>query len=98
MTTPARLYGGTASALALLSRRNREVLVECYYGRRSVAEAAVRLGASPAEVKSRLYYALRSLRLALEEAALEEAGLEDAAVELAAAEDAAESASGEAGR
>jgi RNA polymerase sigma-70 factor, ECF subfamily len=56
-----------AEALARLSRAHREVLVECFYLGHSVAEAAVRLGVPTGTVKSRTYYALRSLRLALEE-------------------------------
>ena len=56
-----------AEALARLSRPHREVLYECFYQGRSVAEAAVRLGVPPGTVKSRTHYALRSLRLVLEE-------------------------------
>jgi RNA polymerase sigma-70 factor (ECF subfamily) len=56
-----------AEALAQLSPQHRAVLVECFYGGRSVAEAAVRLGVPPGTVKSRTHYALRALRLALEE-------------------------------
>ena len=56
-----------AEALGRLSAAHREVLVECFYRGRSVAEAAARLGVPPGTVKSRTHYALRSLRLALEE-------------------------------
>ncbi len=56
-----------AEALARLSRSHREVLVECFYRGRSVAEAAARLGVPPGTVKSRTHYALRSLRMALDE-------------------------------
>jgi RNA polymerase sigma-70 factor (ECF subfamily) len=56
-----------ADALAALSAEHRAVLVETYYRGRSVAEAAERLGVPPGTVKSRTYYALRSLRLRLEE-------------------------------
>jgi RNA polymerase sigma-70 factor (ECF subfamily) len=56
-----------AEALARLSAVHREVLVECFYQGRSVAEAAARLGVPPGTVKSRTHYALRSLRLVLEE-------------------------------
>src|SRR5215510_14044038 len=56
-----------AEALARLTPAHREVLLECFYRGRSVAEAAVRLGVPPGTVKSRTHYALRSLRLALEE-------------------------------
>jgi RNA polymerase sigma-70 factor (ECF subfamily) len=43
------------------------VLLECFYSGRSVAEAADRLGVPPGTVKSRTHYALRALKLALEE-------------------------------
>ncbi|NHC16424.1 sigma-70 family RNA polymerase sigma factor [Motilibacter deserti] len=56
-----------ADALAALSPAHREVLVETYYCGRSVAEAAAVLGVPPGTVKSRAHYALRALRLALEE-------------------------------
>jgi RNA polymerase sigma-70 factor (ECF subfamily) len=56
-----------AEALARLSAPHREVLIECFYRGRSVAETATRLGIPPGTVKSRTHYALRSLRLALEE-------------------------------
>jgi RNA polymerase sigma-70 factor (ECF subfamily) len=56
-----------AEALGRLSPVHREVLVECFYQGRSVAEAATRLGIPPGTVKSRTHYALRSLRLVLEE-------------------------------
>jgi RNA polymerase sigma-70 factor (ECF subfamily) len=56
-----------AEALARLSAMHRDVLVECFYRGRSVAEAAMRLGIPPGTVKSRTHYALRSLRLVLEE-------------------------------
>jgi RNA polymerase sigma-70 factor (ECF subfamily) len=56
-----------AEALGRLSPVHRQVLVECFYQGRSVAEAAARLGIPPGTVKSRTHYALRSLRLVLEE-------------------------------
>ena len=56
-----------AEALTRLSPEHRAVLVECYYGGRSVAEAARHLGIPEGTVKSRAHYALRSLRLQLEE-------------------------------
>jgi RNA polymerase sigma-70 factor (ECF subfamily) len=56
-----------AEALARLSAPHREVLIECFYRGRSVAETASRLGIPAGTVKSRTHYALRSLRLALEE-------------------------------
>ena len=56
-----------ADALRQLSQQHREVLLECYYRGCSVAQAAQRLGIPAGTVKSRTYYALRALRLALEE-------------------------------
>jgi RNA polymerase sigma-70 factor (ECF subfamily) len=56
-----------AEALQRLSAQHREVLVECFYQGRSVAETAARLGVPPGTVKSRTHYALRSLRMALDE-------------------------------
>ncbi|MEZ0577680.1 sigma-70 family RNA polymerase sigma factor [Nocardioides sp. MH1] len=56
-----------AEALTRLSEEHRAVLLECYYRGRSVAEASRRLGVPEGTVKSRTHYALRSLRLALEE-------------------------------
>jgi RNA polymerase sigma-70 factor (ECF subfamily) len=56
-----------AEALSRLSAPHRQVLVECFYQGRSVADAATRLGVPPGTVKSRTHYALRSLRLVLEE-------------------------------
>jgi RNA polymerase sigma-70 factor (ECF subfamily) len=56
-----------ADALERLSTEHRQVLVLCYFGGRSVAEAAAELGVPPGTVKSRTHYALRSLRLVLEE-------------------------------
>lgn len=56
-----------AGAVATLSEDHRAVLLETYYRGRSVAEAAAVLGVPAGTVKSRTYYALRALRLALEE-------------------------------
>ena len=56
-----------ADALTRLSPEHRAVLLECYYRGRSVAEAARILGIPEGTVKSRTHYALRALRLALEE-------------------------------
>lgn len=56
-----------AEALTRLSPEHRAVLLECYYRGSPVAEAAARLGIPPGTVKSRTHYALRALRLALEE-------------------------------
>jgi RNA polymerase sigma-70 factor (ECF subfamily) len=56
-----------ADALRSLSDDHRAVLVECYYRDQSVAEAARHLEIPEGTVKSRMHYALRALRLALEE-------------------------------
>ena len=56
-----------AEAITRLSAEHRAVLLECYYRGRPVAEAARRLGVPEGTVKSRTHYALRALRLALEE-------------------------------
>jgi RNA polymerase sigma-70 factor (ECF subfamily) len=56
-----------AEALAALSPAHRAVLLETYYRGSSVAQAAARLGIPPGTVKSRAYYALRELRLLLQE-------------------------------
>jgi RNA polymerase sigma-70 factor (ECF subfamily) len=54
-------------AVTKLSPEHRAVLLECYYRGRPVADAARRLGIPEGTVKSRTHYALRALRLALEE-------------------------------
>jgi RNA polymerase sigma-70 factor (ECF subfamily) len=56
-----------AEAVTRLSPEHRAVLLECYYRGRPVAEAARRLGVPVGTVKSRTHYALRALKLALEE-------------------------------
>jgi len=56
-----------AEAVTKLSPDHRAVLVECYYRGSSVADAARQLGIPEGTVKSRTHYALRALRLALEE-------------------------------
>ena len=56
-----------ADALRSLSPDHRRVIVEVYYRGRSVAEAAAVLGVPPGTVRSRTFYALRALRVALEE-------------------------------
>lgn len=53
--------------LAALSPDHRAVLVETFYRGRSVRQAAAVLGIPEGTVKSRTYYALRALRVALEE-------------------------------
>ncbi|GAA2886267.1 sigma-70 family RNA polymerase sigma factor [Streptosporangium fragile] len=59
-----------AEALAALRPEHREVLAEVYYQGKSVKEAAEALGIPAGTVKSRTYYALRALKLALEERGL----------------------------
>ena len=56
-----------AAALGRLTQEHRDVLRECYFLGSSVAQAAHALGTAPGTVKSRTYYALRALRLAIEE-------------------------------
>ncbi|HXW45199.1 MAG TPA: sigma-70 family RNA polymerase sigma factor [Streptosporangiaceae bacterium] len=59
-----------ADALTALRPEHRGVLLETYYYGKSVAEAALTLGIPAGTVKSRTFYALRALRLALEERGL----------------------------
>ncbi|GGQ04874.1 RNA polymerase sigma factor [Streptosporangium pseudovulgare] len=59
-----------AEAVATLRPEHREVLAEVYYRGKSVKEAAETLGVPAGTVKSRTYYALRALKLALEERGL----------------------------
>jgi len=59
-----------AEALASLRPEHREVLMAVYYGGQSVKEASQSLGIPAGTVKSRTYYALRALKLALEERGL----------------------------
>ena len=56
-----------AAALGRLTQEHRDVLRECCFLGSSVAQAAHVLGIAPGTVKSRTYYALRALRLAIEE-------------------------------
>jgi len=55
------------AALQKLSAEHRAVLHECYFRGSSVAEAATALGIPAGTVKSRTHYAMRALKLALEE-------------------------------
>jgi RNA polymerase sigma-70 factor, ECF subfamily len=59
-----------ADALRSLRPEHRGVLLETYYYGKSVAEASVALGIPAGTVKSRTFYALRALRLELEERGL----------------------------
>lgn len=63
----ALLAWEVAEALRTLSPSHRRVLLEVHYRDRSVAEASAVLGIPEGTVRSRTYYALRALRLALEE-------------------------------
>lgn len=56
-----------AEALRTLSPEHREALIEVYYRGRTAAEAAQVLGVPPGTVKSRVHYALRTLRVTLAE-------------------------------
>ena len=54
-------------ALKALSQSHREILVETYFRGRTVPEAAEVLGLPLGTAKSRVYYALRALRSALQQ-------------------------------
>lgn len=56
-----------ADALSTLSAEHRSVLVAAYWQGRTTADIAHRLQVPQGTVKSRLFYALRALRLGLEE-------------------------------
>lgn len=56
-----------AEALSSLSHAHREVLTETIMRNRTVNEAADILGIPLGTVKTRVYYALRALRIVLEE-------------------------------
>jgi RNA polymerase sigma-70 factor (ECF subfamily) len=63
----ALLAWEVGEALRTLSAEHRRVLLEVHYRDRPVAEAAAVLGIPEGTVRSRTFYALRALRLALEE-------------------------------
>jgi RNA polymerase sigma-70 factor (ECF subfamily) len=63
----ALLAWEVTDALRALNPQHRQVLLEVHYRDRSVAETAAVLGIPEGTVRSRTYYALRALRLALEE-------------------------------
>lgn len=54
-------------AMRRIGEQHRRVLVETYYRGRPYAEVAAELGVPEGTVKSRVYYGLRALRVALEE-------------------------------
>ncbi|CAM5668987.1 RNA polymerase sigma factor [Streptomyces spiroverticillatus] len=56
-----------SDALDDLTPAHREALVETYFKGRTVGEAAEVLGVPSGTVRSRVFYALRSMKLALEE-------------------------------
>ena len=59
-------------AMRRIGERHREILVETYYRGRPYAEVAEELGVPEGTVKSRVYYGLRALRVALEEIGYED--------------------------
>src|SRR4051795_11550334 len=59
-------------AMRRIGDQHREILVETYYRARPYAEVAGELGIPVGTVKSRVYYALRALRIALEEMGYED--------------------------
>jgi RNA polymerase sigma-70 factor, ECF subfamily len=54
-------------AMRRIGEQHRQVLVETYYRGRPYAEVAAELGVPEGTVKSRVYYGLRALKVALEE-------------------------------
>lgn len=56
-----------SDALRELSQSHREILIETYFRGRTVPEAAEKLGLPLGTAKSRVYYALRALRTALQQ-------------------------------
>jgi RNA polymerase sigma-70 factor, ECF subfamily len=59
-------------ALRTLTPAHREVLVDCFYRGRTAAEVAADRGLPAGTVRSRMFYALRALRLALQERGVRE--------------------------
>ena len=59
-------------AMRRIGDQHRQILVETYYRGRPYAEVAAELGVPEGTVKSRVYYGLRALRVALEELGYEE--------------------------
>ncbi|RFA12502.1 RNA polymerase subunit sigma [Subtercola boreus] len=56
-----------SEAISGLSRPHREVLVHSFYGQKSIAELSELLDIPEGTVKSQLHYALRAVRLSLQE-------------------------------
>jgi len=59
-------------AMRRIGEQHRQVLVETYYRGRPYAEVATELGVPEGTVKSRVYYGLRALKVALEEIGYED--------------------------
>ncbi len=59
-------------ALRRIGEQHRQVLIETYYRARPYAEVAAELGVPEGTIKSRVYYGLRALRVALEEIGYED--------------------------
>ncbi len=59
-------------AMRRIGEDHRRVLVETYYRARPYAEVAAELGVPEGTVKSRVYYGLKALRVALEEMGYED--------------------------
>ena len=59
-------------AMRRIGDEHRRVLIETYYRGRPYAEVAAELGVPEGTVKSRVYYGLRALRVALEEMGYED--------------------------
>ena len=59
-------------AMRRIGEQHRRVLVETHYRGRPYAEVAAELGVPEGTVKSRVYYGLRALRVALEEIGYED--------------------------
>jgi RNA polymerase sigma-70 factor (ECF subfamily) len=59
-------------AMRRIGDQHREILVQTYYRGRPYAEVAAELEIPVGTVKSRVYYALRALRIALEEMGYED--------------------------
>ncbi len=59
-------------AMRRIGDSHRQVLVETYYRARPYAELAAELGVPEGTIKSRVYYGLRALRIALEEMGYED--------------------------